>query len=134
MKVFENCAKFSAKSSFSTWLYRVTLNHCLRLLERERRRRTFGLPHAQSSEWTDAGLRAVDDRDQVEHWISMLNPEHRAVLVLRELEGLDYQQIADVLELPVGTVMSRLHRARTKLIELERTPSVRDTNLGVIPT
>ncbi len=134
VKVFENCAKFNAKSSFSTWLYRVTLNHCLKRLERERRRRSFSLPHSQTSDWGEAGLRAVDDRDQVEHWISTLNPEHRAVLVLREIEGLDYQQIADVLDLPVGTVMSRLHRARTKLIELERAPRVRATDLGVIPT
>ena len=65
VKVFENCAKFNGKSSFSTWLYRVTLNHCLKRLERERRRRTLGLPHSQISEWGDAGLRAVDDRDQV---------------------------------------------------------------------
>lgn len=134
VKVFEKAAQFQGRSSFSTWLYRLALNHCLKRLEGERRRRTFSLPHSQTSNWAESDMRAVDDRDQVEHWIAALKPEHRAVLVLRELEGLDYQQIGEVLDLPLGTVMSRLHRARTKLIELEQAPRVTSKKLGVIPT
>lgn len=134
VKVFESVKKFDGRAKFSTWLHRVTLNHCLRRRERERLRRTVSLPQACNSVWAADELRAVDDRDQIEHWIASLSPEHRAVLVLRELEGLDYQRIAELLELPVGTVMSRLHRARSRLIELERAPRTRKAGLGVLPT
>ena len=134
VKVFERAPQFRAESRFSTWLYQVTSNHCLKLLERERRRDTLPLSDSSTSAWAEDDLRAVDDRDQVEHWLAALSADQRAVLVLRELEGLDYSEIADVLALPVGTVMSRLHRARQKLIELESASRARSLRQGISRT
>lgn len=134
VKLHERAAQFSGKSRFSTWLYQVTMNHCLKRVERERRRDTLPLSDSTTCGWAEDDLRAVDDRDQVERWLRALAPALRAVLVLRELEGLDYKEIADVLRLPVGTVMSRLHRARQKLIELEREAKSPAPRLGVTRT
>lgn len=134
VKVFEHAASFRGGARFSTWIHQVAVNHCLKRLERERLRRTLELPAAVCSRDTEDGLSAVDDRDQVERWIAALPPDQRAVLVLRELEGLDYAAIGSALGIPVGTVMSRLHRARTKLIELERAAAERSRTLGTIPT
>jgi len=124
VRVFERARQFSGRARFSTWIYRLTVNHCLHRLERERRRGAEPLSDENGSSWeralswTDDALRAVDDRDAVEKLLGELNPEQRTALTLREIEGLDYREIADVLDVPIGTVMSRLNRARQRLIEL----------------
>ncbi|HTF91023.1 MAG TPA: RNA polymerase sigma factor [Planctomycetota bacterium] len=134
VKVFERAAQFSGKSRFSTWLYQITLNHCLQRSERERRRKTLPLPLDQVAPWAEAPMRAVDDRDQVESWIAQLCDEQRAVIVLRELEGLDYREIAEVLGVPIGTVMSRLSRAREKLTLVVNPPRLASPHVKVLPT
>jgi RNA polymerase sigma-70 factor (ECF subfamily) len=115
VKVFERARSFSGRSSFSTWIYRVTVNHCLHVRERELRR--VSEPLSESSGVDADPFRGVDERESVERLLASLGPEHRDVLVLREVSGLDYREIAEVLGIPEGTVMSRLHRARRKLIE-----------------
>jgi RNA polymerase sigma-70 factor (ECF subfamily) len=62
-----------------------------------------------------ARLTAMETRQLVEEGLDALDDDHRSVIVLRDIEGFDYQQIAEILELPVGTVKSRLHRARMEL-------------------
>jgi RNA polymerase sigma-70 factor, ECF subfamily len=118
LKLFERADQFSGEARFSTWIYRVTVNHCLNRLERERRRNAEPLAETDGASWAGDPLRAVDDRDAVASLLEKLPAEHRAVLLLREVEGLDYRQIAVALDLPLGTVMSRLHRARQRLIEV----------------
>ncbi|MEO6707968.1 MAG: RNA polymerase sigma factor [Planctomycetota bacterium] len=134
VKVFEHAAQFRGKARFSTWLYQVTLNHCLQRSERERLRKTLPLPIDQVAPWAEAPLRAIDDRDQVESWLAALNDEQRAVIVLRELEGLDYREIAEVLGVPAGTVMSRLSRAREKLTLIASAPRTASPHAKVLPT
>jgi RNA polymerase sigma-70 factor, ECF subfamily len=120
LRVLEHASQYTGRARFSTWLYQVATNHCLRRVERERIRTGAPLGEERAAGWAVDTLRAVDDRDEVERWLAEVTADQRAVLVLRELEGLDYAEIALVLGVPEGTVMSRLHRARQRLIELER--------------
>ncbi|MBK8180604.1 MAG: RNA polymerase sigma factor [Planctomycetes bacterium] len=134
VKVIERAAGFRGGSRLSTWLHQVAVNHCLKRLERERLRRTLEIPASAACRDGEERLRAVDDREQIERALSGLAPEQRAVIVLRELQGLDYAEIAAVLEIPVGTVMSRLFRARTRLLEQERMRTEGPRALGALPT
>jgi len=112
---------FAGGSSFYTWLYRIALNGAI---SRRRKRRGATVEHTRdlaanepadtTEPPTDRLLR--DERAaQVRRALSELPDEFRVVLVLREMEGCDYDTIAKILELPIGTVRSRLHRARLQL-------------------
>jgi len=115
---------FQRSSTFYTWLYRIAFNvavsHC------RRRRPTASVEHARET----AGLEPRDSADnpvqsaereercsQVRRALAELSEEHRTVLVLREIDGCCYETIAEILGIPVGTVRSRLHRARLQLRE-----------------
>jgi RNA polymerase sigma-70 factor, ECF subfamily len=115
---------FRGDAQFFTWLYRIAMNMAL---SRRRRHRPMGSLDAAK---TCAGVEPMDaaagpsDRmlaqeraEQVQTALADLGDQHRKILVLRELEGCSYEVIADVLELPVGTVRSRLFRARLQLRE-----------------
>jgi len=123
LKLFERAGAFDGRARFSTWLHRLTVNHCLHRLERARLRRTDALPEGDDSP-SDPGQSPLEElsrtelRTHLERWLLRLAPEQRAVLVLRELEGQSYAEIAETLAIPVGTVMSRLSRAREALLQL----------------
>lgn len=126
LKLPERIGSFSGRARFSTWLYRLTVNHCLHLLERERLRRVEALPEADHRHPRDEGGTPLEHASRAEAqatiqgWLQRLSSAHRAVIVLREIEGLSYQAIAEVLDIPEGTVMSRLARAREGLARLAR--------------
>lgn len=131
LKVWERAAQFDGRSRFSTWLYRIAVNHCAQRAEKERLRRGLPLPDGDAREFADGGgspSDAAGERDAcelLERRLAGLGNEHRAVLVLRELDGLSYAEIAEVLDVPVGTVMSRLARARERWIEMTRAAELR---------
>ena len=111
---------FDGRSSFSTWAYRVATNACLDELRRRRRRPEPGLP---ADEGAGVGRGAggdafadVDTRVAVDAALTGLTPEYRAAVVLRDLCGLAYGEIAEVLDVPIGTVRSRIARGRSALI------------------
>jgi RNA polymerase sigma-70 factor (ECF subfamily) len=125
--------RFDRRASFTTWSYRVTTNACLDELRRRRRRpqpvdlqlssdraRVPGLRPATTADQSPAA--AHDDQVaahlDVSAALSTLAPEFRAAVVLRDLCGLAYDQIAAVLEVPVGTVRSRIARGRAALVPL----------------
>lgn len=128
LRAWRGLPSFQGESNFSTWLYRLTSNLCIDFLRREKRRRAVTAtvpldgeedsPPAQvpdhrftpESELERRELRAAVDRG-----LSKLSDGHRQVLVLRELEGLSYAEIAGRLELEEGTVKSRIARARLAL-------------------
>ena len=119
LRVFERIGTFDRRAAFSTWLYRLTVNHCLNLLERAQRRATLPMedvpePHDPAREPESACLRA-EGETLLLRALERLPTDHRTMLVLREIEELSYREIADILEVPVGTVMSRLCRAREAL-------------------
>jgi len=122
VQAFVKLETFQRTSAFYTWLYRIAFNAAV---SRKRRQRPT-VSVEQSRELS--GQEPIDDCaapherleqeervTQVRAALAALSEEHRAILVLREMEGCDYETIAQMLDLPVGTVRSRLHRARAQL-------------------
>ena len=120
VKVFERARQFRGTARFSTWLHRLTVNHCLHRIERERLRRAEDLDPALVDPANSPARCAeqAEASDRLDALLARLPTKSRTVLVLRELEGLTYDEIGEVLQIPPGTVMSRLARAREKLIAL----------------
>jgi RNA polymerase sigma-70 factor, ECF subfamily len=120
VQAWRKLAGFRADAAFSTWMYRIVTNRCLNMLRA--RRRTDPLPPDREAPASRPD-RIAEGRWQVEDLqraIARLTPEQRAPLVLRELEGLSYEQIAETLELSIPAVKSRLHRARLELLAAMR--------------
>ncbi|MEA2826126.1 MAG: eukaryotic-like serine/threonine-protein kinase [Actinomycetota bacterium] len=107
---------FDGRSSFSTWSYRVATNACLDELRRRRRRPEPGLPADEAAGSGGDPFGDVDTRVAVDAALTGLTPEYRAAVVLRDLCGLAYGEIAEVLDVPIGTVRSRIARGRSALI------------------
>ena len=121
---YEGLAAFEARSSVRTWLSRILVNQAARHRRSQRvRQAAQGLRLSAASAALLRGFAAASPaaaseiRLDVLAVIQTLRPEHREVVVLRELEGMTYRQIADVLDIPQGTVESRLFRAREELKE-----------------
>jgi RNA polymerase sigma-70 factor (ECF subfamily) len=115
---------FAGGSAFYTWLYRIAVNAAISRKRRRReqtsvesKREELGLEPIDDGEQADERLLREERAVQVQHAMSLLSDEHRTILVLREIDDCDYDEIAQILELPVGTVRSRLHRARLQLKE-----------------
>lgn len=118
---------FKGDSAFSTWVYRLASNACIDFLRRQKRRQDISVP-MPTYEDDDSQPDIPDDRflpeqelerqelrQAVLQGLEQLSLEHRQVLVMREINGLSYQEIADVLDLEAGTVKSRIARARISL-------------------
>ncbi|HLK86105.1 MAG TPA: sigma-70 family RNA polymerase sigma factor [Candidatus Binataceae bacterium] len=123
VRAFENVGKFESRSSFSTWLYRIAANIAIDFRRRERRHPTMRGDEAEielqrlPSKLGDAfkETQRGEMAERIRRALDQLTPEHRAAILLREVEGLSYDEISDVLQCPRGTVMSRLHYARNHL-------------------
>jgi RNA polymerase sigma-70 factor (ECF subfamily) len=112
--------KFDGRASFGTWAYRVATNACLDELRRRSRRPNPGLPEDHDVP-NGTGHRVDDgvaDRIDIDRALQRLPDEFRAAVVLRDLAGLDYAEIAHVLAIPPGTVRSRIARGRAALADL----------------
>ncbi len=120
---WQGLKRFRGESSFSTWLYRLASNACVDLLRREGRRQAaaslddedlnLDMPASLPSPQEEAERR--ERREQIEKGLQTLPPEYRAVLVLREIHQLHYEEIAEALGVDVGTVKSRISRGRKRL-------------------
>lgn len=122
VSIARNVSTFDGRSSFSTWAYRVATNAALDEIRRRRRR-----PRPMID--VDAILERLDDpqaehdrdvlenRELIERALASLPEEYRVAVVLRDVADLDYEQIANVLEIPIGTVRSRIARGRAKLAD-----------------
>jgi len=113
---------FDGRAKFSTWAYRVATNACLDELRRRARRPTPGLPEFetqdQAPEPTRPGLdETIADRMLLDDALKELPDEFRAPVVLRDQLGMDYAEIASTLEIPPGTVRSRIARGRARLAQ-----------------
>lgn len=130
VSVHQNVRKFREDSKLSTWLFRIGKNHCLNRLKYLHRRgrgrsEEFGdVPEAAladavgSQPRPDEALAAKRERQRVQEAISRLDADQRLLVALRDIEELSYEEIVDITDLPLGTVKSRLHRAREKLAEM----------------
>jgi RNA polymerase sigma-70 factor (ECF subfamily) len=126
LRAFEKLDRFHGDSSFYTWVYRIGVN--LALSGRRRRRiivRSRGGTQHDPAEVPDdleqsdptLPIERREREDRVQKALDSLAPDHRAVVVMKEFDGLRYEEIAAILNVPVGTVRSRLHRARLELRE-----------------
>lgn len=121
---------FQQNSRFFTWVYRIAFNYAL--ARRRRNRGTLSLDETRENNGTEPVSRsdAPDDRlsrhedaQLVHQALAVLSDDHRSILVLREMEDLSYEEIAEVLGISIGTVRSRLNRARAALKQqLEKFP------------
>ncbi len=132
LKAFEGLSGFRGESGFYTWIFRIAVNLALTLRRNTARRRMVSLDQGDAVALSQAETlarrvaeRSGDDPADsagraelhgcVARAVAELEDEYRAVIVLRDIEGLDYRTIAEILEVPRGTVKSRLHRARMSL-------------------
>lgn len=124
VQAFLKLPTFQRASAFYTWLYRIAFN--LAVSRHRKRKPTASVEQAREAAGQEPVARDCGPSDrmerqerveQVQAALALLSEEHRAVLVLREIDGCCYETIAEMLEMPVGTVRSRLHRARMELRE-----------------
>ena len=125
LSAYQSLSSFKGDSLFFTWLYRIAINTAISLKRKQRpmasidsTRNGPGVAEppgpAETTRPEFALERAEEDR-QVQEALHRLSPEHRMVLILKDMEGLKYEQMAEILRVPIGTVRSRLHRARGEL-------------------
>ena len=123
MKAHDSMVRFDGRAAFYTWLYRIAVNLCL---SERRSRRTLRLlvnedgVGAQQAAAIPSPMERADLREQhslVLAALADLEEEYRVVVVLRDIDSLDYSEIAEILGVPTGTVKSRLHRGRMALRE-----------------
>lgn len=122
VKAFLKLETFERSSAFYTWLYRIAFNAAMSWKRRQKPAVSIDQQREQWGQDPPGGEAPPEDRlerqelaAQVQIALSRLSEEHRAIVVLREIDGCDYDTIAEVLGLPAGTVRSRLHRARLQL-------------------
>jgi RNA polymerase sigma-70 factor (ECF subfamily) len=122
VKAWKAIHRFERRSSFYSWLYSPTMNLTIDFLRLRRRRQEVELNDAIPSSLPGPRVNCqhAEIREQVNAALAKLSPEHRAVIVLKELEALQYHEIAEVLRFSIGTVMSRLFYARKHLQSLLR--------------
>jgi len=125
IRVWRNIKSFRGESAFSTWLYRITVNTCLSVRQREARRgeREYSgdeLPYLPEPPGGDAdpetATLSAERRDEIQAALQHVRAEHRAALVLRHMEGLSYAEIAEVLEVPDGTAKGWVSRGRAAML------------------
>jgi len=128
IRIYRSIRSFKEQSSFSTWIYRITTNVCLDEIRKRKNRKVISLDEEikfddgdmkrqiESDEPTPEETAETEDLKKiVNDAIARLNEEHRIVIVLRDIQGLSYEEIAEVLKCPEGTVKSRINRARQAL-------------------
>jgi RNA polymerase sigma-70 factor, ECF subfamily len=126
LKAYEKLDSFHGESSFYTWVYRIAVN--LALSDRRKRKTMWRLREDRRGEPLDTTddpsrtdpslpLEQAERDSLIQAALNDLAPDHRAVVVMKDLDGLRYEEIAETLGVPIGTVRSRLHRARNDLRE-----------------
>ena len=124
IKAYKGLGGFQGKASFSTWLYRIAVNHCRDLLRKEGRNRmeSWEALKEQDGEALEARMAVLpeahreDERtEQVREALKRLPEQYKAILILREIEGLSYQELTQVLNCSMDAVKARLRRAREEL-------------------
>lgn len=135
VKAWKSIARFRGQSSFYTWIYRIVMNVTIDALRKKQVKGSGAefddavqlkevdpasqtVPHAEALPHQQ--MEQAEIRRRIEEAIAQLSPEHRAVILMKETEGMQYHEIAESLGCSIGTVMSRLFYARKKLQNLLR--------------
>ncbi len=122
IKIYLSIGKFAFRSSFATWVYTITKNCSLDLIKKARPAESIDSfsEFLYSEKDTEKEVIEADDSMRLKRIINSLPEEQRACIILKDSEGYSIEDIAAILDLPAGTVKSRIHRARAKLCELIR--------------
>ena len=125
LRIYQSLSKFRGDSSLSTWIYRITTNICLDELRKRKHQSVSmeqlaekGILLADQAPSPHKAAEANQIREIVNEAIASLDEQSRAVLVLRDIKGLAYEEITQILQCEMGTMKSRLNRARIKLAKL----------------
>lgn len=127
LRAYRSLKSYKGESAFYTWLYRIAINLAFSARRKDRQRAlTTSADTRYSHQLVDPDLgnqpsRAAELQEQselIQNALKKVSEPHRVVLVMKEIDGLRYDEIADVLDVPIGTVRSRLHRARAELRDL----------------
>lgn len=128
VRAFRSLPRFKGQSAFYTWLFRITMNLALdRHRQRAQRARALGVGDVPPEDWErtavspeagpDDRAASAERRARIARALDALSVPHRTIIILSDIEGLSYREIAEILQIPMGTVMSRLHHARRRLRE-----------------
>jgi RNA polymerase sigma-70 factor (ECF subfamily) len=131
LSAYQSLDSFKGDSLFFTWLYRIAMNTAISLKRKQRVALSIDAHRAgdnnheplDGSEYSQPGL-ALEKAEQerrIQEALNRLSPEHRTVLVLKDMDGMKYESMAEVLQVPIGTIRSRLHRARLELRDILQT-------------
>ncbi len=126
IRAYQALPSFRGQSAFYTWLFRIVMNLAAdRARQRAARGRAFGTERVPEEDWErlmadqsaapDSSAAQTEDRERITRALDTLSEDHRTIIMLSDVEGLAYREIAEVLDVPIGTVMSRLHNARRRL-------------------
>jgi RNA polymerase sigma-70 factor (ECF subfamily) len=127
LSAYQSLHSFKGDALLFTWLYRIAVNAAISLKRKQRvTLRLDGGREGEALEPLDrsdrscpgSGLERMEQQRRVREALSRLSPEHRAVLVMKDMEGQKYEAMAETLGVPIGTIRSRLHRARLELRQL----------------
>lgn len=128
IKAYKSIKNFDERAQFSTWLYRITTNACIDELRRRKGKQSYSLEEdleneegsmqrqiADEGETPEESLLRTERAEELKKALSQLKEEHRMAVILRDIRGLSYEEIAEIMDLPMGTVKSRISRARNQL-------------------
>ena len=126
MKAYRNLRKFNFLASFTTWIYRITVNTAINYKKATKKHVNQRVDYdtvlntVSTGETARGNIDKQDKKAQISVLLSALNPDQRACVVLREIEGMNYREIANALKTNINTVRTRLKRAREKLLSLAK--------------
>ena len=128
LKAYRSLGNFDERSAFSTWLYRITHNTCIDEMRKRKGKQSYSLEEelenkegfmqrqiADEGDTPEESLLRQEQKSEILQALDTLSEEHKAAIILRDVKGLSYEEIAEILELSLGTVKSRISRARNQL-------------------
>jgi RNA polymerase sigma-70 factor (ECF subfamily) len=128
LHAYQSLGSFKGDSRFFTWIYRIAINTAISLKRKQRSTISIDARQEQGgtlepldmSEYSqpEHALAQAEEERLLQDALGRLSPEHRMVLVMKDIEGQKYEEMAEILEVPIGTIRSRLHRARLELRQL----------------
>ena len=128
LKAYRNIKNFDERAAFSTWLYRITYNTCIDEMRKRKGKQSYSLEEemeneegsmqrqiADEGETPEESILREEQKSEIIQALESLSAEHKAAIILRDIKGLSYEEIAEILDLSLGTVKSRISRARNQL-------------------
>lgn len=128
LKAYRSLCNFDERSAFSTWLYRITHNTCIDEMRKRKGKQSYSLEEeleneegsmqrqiADEGDTPEESLLREEQKSEILQALGNLSEEHKAAIVLRDVKGLSYEEIAEILEVSLGTVKSRISRGRNQL-------------------